>query len=195
MIWGITGYPCAGKGEVSNILKERGFATITLSDLLRERLKILGVESTRQNLIDIANFMRERAGSNILMKIALQKAGVNNVIIEGIRHPEEVKELKNYGGKLIFIQAAQEVRFARMIARNREKDPSTWDDFLKEERQQEGTGRGSGLRIKDCEEMADITIENNGTFEELREQVEKILLAEAGKHPEQTKLPRILEEE
>ncbi|MBI4139912.1 AAA family ATPase [Candidatus Woesearchaeota archaeon] len=195
MIWGITGYPCAGKGEVSNILKERGFTTLALSDLLRERLKILGVEITRQNLIDIANFMRERMDNNILMKIALQKIGANNVIIEGIRHPEEVKELKKYEGKLIFIQAAQEVRFARMIARNREKDPSTWNDFLKEEGQQEGTGKGSGLRIKDCEEMADIVIENNGTFEELRERVEKILLAEAGKHPEQTKLPEMYNRE
>lgn len=82
-----------------------------------------------------------------------------------------------------------------MIARNREKDPSTWNDFLKEEGQQEGTGKGSGLRIKDCEEMADIVIENNGTFEELRERVEKILLAEAGKHPEQTKLPEMYNRE
>ena len=195
MFWGITGYPCAGKGEATNILKERGFRSLSISDVLREKLKEMSVPITRENLVALANFIRERAGNGALMKMTIERIGTSNVIIESIRHPDEVLELKKAGGKFIFITAEPELRFARMVSRNREEDPQTWETFLKHERVESGKGEGSGQRIHDCEKLADITIENNGTIEELRETIDRHLLEEAGKHPSQTKLPEMYDKE
>ena len=195
MFLGITGYPCAGKGEAANILKDRGFRTISISDVLREKLREMSVPVTREHLVELANFIRERAGNGALMKMTIERIGTSNTIIESIRHPDEVLELKKAGGKFFFITAEPKTRFERIKERKREEDPQTWETFLKHELIEAGKGEGSGQRIRDCELMADTTIENNGTIEELKQKIDKILLEEAGKHPEQTKLPEMYNRE
>ena len=175
MLIGVAGFPCAGKGVVTDILREKGFTTISLSDILREATDVLGMERTRQNLVDLAVFVREKASGETLAKEAIRRVGTSNAVLESVRHPDEVKALKDSRGMFLFVVADAKKRFERMSERAREKDPSTWEAFLLHELIEHGVSDGAGQRIADCRNLADHVIENNGSLEELKERVEELL--------------------
>ena len=68
MIIGLTGKNAAGKGEIANHLKSKGFVYFSLSDALREEATKRGLEHSRDNLINLGNEMRETFGNGILAK-------------------------------------------------------------------------------------------------------------------------------
>lgn len=63
MIIGLTGTLRAGKGVVSDFLKQKGFVYLSLPDELREMAKERKIELTRENLQNLGNQMREENGS------------------------------------------------------------------------------------------------------------------------------------
>lgn len=176
MIIGLTGSLAAGKGVVSDYLKSMGFVYLSLSDELREIAKVKKIEITRENLQNLGNQLREESGSGVLAKKVRDKIKTqmyNKVIIDGIRNPAEIlvlKNLKNFF--LITIDAPSEIRFKRMVERNRESDPKTWEEFLKVDAKDKGvneatTGQGVGL----CMEQADMMIMNTGNIEDMKQKV------------------------
>ena len=176
MIIGLTGSLASGKGVVSDYLKSKGFVYLSLSDELREIAKAKKIEITRENLQRLGNQLREENGSGILAEKVRNKIEAqmyHNAIIDGIRNPAEIlvlKSLKNFF--LITIDAPSEIRFKRMIERNRESDPKNWEDFLRVDAKDKGigeatTGQGVGL----CMEQADMMIMNTGNLEDMEKKV------------------------
>ena len=92
---GITGYNAAGKGEASDYLRDKGFYSISLSDILREEAKNRDLELNRENLTRLGQELRKKLNPGFLAEKALfhidQK---HNYVIDSIRHPDEVKILK-----------------------------------------------------------------------------------------------------
>ena len=178
MIIGLTGSLCAGKGTVAEFLKQRGFEYASLSDVLREYLDSNGIERTRANLVSTANRLRESYGSAILAKWALEKIKAGKAIIDGIRNPEEVKELRQRPDFfLVAVDAPEETRFKRMLARPRgEKDPKTMREFRKLDKSDKGVGqKDNAQQVGKCMKMADIVIINDKTLDILHKKCEKML--------------------
>ena len=97
MIIGITGTNAAGKGETSNILKRLGYKYYSLSDMIREEASLKKEEPNRDNLIRIGNEFRLKYGEGIWGKKLAEKLKHeerDKIVIDSIRHPMEVKELK-----------------------------------------------------------------------------------------------------
>jgi dCMP deaminase len=179
MIIGLTGSLAAGKGVVSDFLKEQGFIYLSLSDELRERLKQGKVELTRENLQKWGNRLREEYGSSVLAKLVSEKINAqkyNNSIIDGIRNPAEIQELrklKNFF--LVSVDAPLETRFRRMVTRNRESDPKTFEEFLKVDAKDKGMGElETGQGVGKCMEQADFTLINDGTLEEVKQKIKNL---------------------
>ena len=62
-----------------------------------------------------------------------------------------------------------------MLLRKRENDPETFEEFKKKElREAKGTSKYS-QRINDTIKMADFTIKNEGSAEELYKEINKII--------------------
>ena len=80
MIIGLTGKNAAGKGEVAEYLKKKGFSYFSLSDILRDEAKKRNLEPTRENLIPLGNELREKFGPNFLAKKASENIKQNNMI-------------------------------------------------------------------------------------------------------------------
>ena len=167
MIIGLTGSLAAGKGVVSDFLKEKGFVYLSLSDELREIARQRKIELTRENLQNLGNQMREENGSGVLAKLVSDKIKnqkYTNAIVDGIRNPAEISELrklKNFF--LVCVDAPQEIRFKRMQERNRESDPKIWEDFLKVDARDKGEGESeSGQGAGKCMEQADFNLINDG---------------------------------
>ena len=60
MIIGLTGKNAAGKGEVAEYLKKKGFVYYSLSDVIREEATEKGLEHSRENLINLGNELRKK---------------------------------------------------------------------------------------------------------------------------------------
>ena len=55
MIVGVTGFFAAGKDTVAEILQERGFRHVSLSDIIREEIRSRGEEVTIPHLTTVGN--------------------------------------------------------------------------------------------------------------------------------------------
>jgi len=174
LIIGLTGENCSGKGISAEYLKKKGFYYLSLSDFIREELAEENAEITRESMIAKGNDLRARFGPGILAQRAVQRMEKDrNYIVDSIRNPGEVKELKKMRNfVLVHVQAPPEIRFERMRARKRESDPQTFEAFkVIEEAEMKKEGQNLGETIK----MADRKIENDAEMQDLYEKWDALL--------------------
>lgn len=180
MIIGITGLSASGKDTVAEILEQKGFANFSLSDIIREYCRSIGQETTRENLIAAGKYLRETYGNDHLPSQVIKKIreqNIKNTSIVSLRHPDEIKLLKKEPNfKLVIVDSPIETRFARtQIRQGRPEDKDNFEEFKAHE-DQERTGTASGgQQIDAVMAMADETIGNIGTIEELKEKVEEVV--------------------
>jgi len=179
MIIGIVGPIASGKNLATDILVEKEFIVKNFSDAVREEAKKRGLPIERKVLQDIGNVMREKYGNGywatkILEGVDLKK----NYVFTGIRNPGEIEELKKITGfVLIGIDAPIERRLKWIIARNKDSDPKTEEGVRLIDARDRGIGeKSSGQQSQACFEVADHYIYNNGSLEELRDKVERLLV-------------------
>lgn len=179
MIIGLTGKNGSGKGEVARFLAEGGYQYFSLSDEVREELERRDEVITRDSLTVTANELRTANGAGILAERALKKVDpTTHAVIDSVRNPFEVECLRRRDGfHLISVEADPKVRFKRIHARGREKDPQTYDKFLEVEAREAQSDDPASQQLNRTGEMADAVVENNGTVEELREQVRQVINA------------------
>lgn len=179
LIIGLTGENCAGKTIAIDYLVRKSFYPISLSDIIREALKEDGKPVTRENLIAKGNELREKFGPSVLAVRAKEKIAKNrNYVIDSIRNPAEVEELKRLGNfYLIHITADAHVRFERLKTRGREEDPATFEAFQEMEQLEMTNEDKAKQNLKGTFALADKVVINNGTLEQLYEQLDSALSA------------------
>jgi len=178
MIIGVTGPISSGKNVIIDMLIERGFFGYNLSEEVREEAGKLGIPIERKSLQDLGNAMRQKYGNGYWAeKITAKMIGGKAYVIDGIRNPGEIEVLKKLGNfVLIGIDAPIQKRFQWMIARNKDSDPKTIEEIKAIDARDRGVGEeGSGQQSAKCYEMADVFINNDGTFEELSAKVGDLL--------------------
>ncbi len=186
MIIGITGPNAAGKGEAAAYLGSLGYAYHSLSDVLRDELAAQGVEPTRENLIAIGNRLRGDSGPGVLAERILSRLGRRDVV-DSIRNPAEVDVLRRREDfVLIGVDAPLDVRFARAMARGRPGDGPSLEEFSAREAR-ENSPDPSRQQLARTFAMADVTISNGGTLEDLHRAVEAALRGLEGRGAAQTK--------
>ncbi len=174
MIIGLTGPNAAGKGEVAALLTARGFTYHSLSDVLRDELTARGVAETRENLIVVGNELRASAGPGILAE-RIRSRLTGRDVVDSIRNPAEVEVLRRCRGfVLVGVDAPLEVRFLRAEARARPGDGATLDEFRSREAR-ENSPDPSRQQLAAVFALADRRLDNGGSLETLRRQVEGLL--------------------
>lgn len=182
MIIGLTGKNASGKGEAANFLKSKGFIYYSLSDVIREEATKRGLEHSRDNLINLGNELREKFGPSYLaqqinfkIKKQLKYDKKLNFVVDSIRSPFEAKELmKNNDFFLMGIDAPVEIRFKRLLERNRLGDAKTLEEFRKHE-QRENLKSDTNQQLDATFGMAKKIIINDGTLEELQTKINDLL--------------------
>ena len=178
MIIGVTGPICSGIDSFGKILQEKGFKWISYSDILKEEAKKRKMDITRTNLQDLGDELRKKEGHGVLSKRIIEKmiAG-EDYVVGNIRNPGEVEELRKLGDfVLVKLDAAQEIRFGRLMARGREGDPKNFADFMKIESRDLGISqKPHGQQHNAVFEMAEKVISNEGSEERLSREVDKML--------------------
>src|SRR5208337_4820839 len=100
----------------------------------------------------------------------LKVKGDANCVIDSIRNPAEVEELKKrHGFFLVHVTAKQEVRFERMKARGREGDPKTLEAFMRIEAAEAKSTDATQQQLIATAELADRKIGNDSDLQEFYE--------------------------
>jgi len=176
IIW-LTGRIAAWKWTVVDVFLKKWFEYFTMSQAIREEVSLRWLEMTRENITFVANEQRKIYWSWYwVKKIFSQLDLTKNYIIDGVRNPWEVLELRNYDDFfLISIDADQKIRYQRVLERSKESDSKTWEWFLAVEKNESGIWQDeSWQQVLKTMELADFQILNNWTLEELVNNVEEI---------------------
>lgn len=177
MLIGLTGRNAAGKGEVARYLEKKSFYYYSLSDVIRDEIRSRGQEPVRELLIQVGNELRQKYGANVLAERILAKIEDDkHYIIDSIRNPAEVnafRAAKHF--KLVRIEAPAEIRFQRILSRGRESDPRTLEKFVELEKR-EAEGDDTSQNLVKVELMADHSLVNDGTLEDLYRRVDQLLV-------------------
>lgn len=185
---GLTGCMGSGKGEVARCFEQFHFHYISLSDIVREEIR-QRTDISRSQMQDIGNKLREEGGPAILARRVIRKIKSSlgkKWIIDGIRNPAEVLELKKLCPfHLIGVSADTAVILKRIDSRKRGTDRINISKLKKTIEREWGAGEPeNGQQVGKCMKMADYTLENNGSLEELKKKCRKILSIIEGKHAE-----------
>lgn len=175
MIIGITGTDGAGKGTVVQYLVDRYAFTHYSSRAIIVSHIPAGVEVTRNQMRLTANELRGMFGNDFLVTQAMarmQQDGVDRAVVESIRALAEAETLKRAGGILLAVDADQAVRFERVQARRSESDQVTFEEFVQHEALEKDDPDPHGMQKAAVMGIADHTIFNNGSVEELTQAVD-----------------------
>lgn len=178
VVIGFVGKFGVGKGFAVDYLKNKhGFYASSCSDRIREEILRNNQEITRENLQVTAGRLRTEFGPTVLAERTwkyIEESNNHKTVIDSIRSVAEVEYLKKQQNfYLISLNAPQRLRFERMVSRGNFGDPKTWEEFLvAEERDDNKDGRS----INEAMSLADFKIKNEGSEEELYQQLDKVLV-------------------
>ncbi|MFH0874033.1 MAG: AAA family ATPase [Candidatus Komeilibacteria bacterium] len=176
IILGFTGLMCCGKGTINVYLSSHyGAATYRYSTMIRDVLDRLYLPHSRDNMSHLSTLLRQEFGEDLMAKVMARdvtKAAESLIAIDGIRRPMDVSSLRELPEfKLVAINAAEEVRYQRLINRGENPDDKTKtreqfraDHLLETE-----------ASIPGAMAEADFQLDNNGALEQLYQQLDDLL--------------------
>lgn len=175
VIIGLIGSMGSGKSTAMNYLATKyGASKHSFSEMLKEILEYLNLSITRENLIDLILALMERFGEDVLakpMKEKVLKDKKSLIVVESIRRPADIKELKKIPNfYLIGITAEEKIRYQRIYNRGqRADDKKTYEEFLKDHK------RKTELLVDDLVKGADFKVDNSKDQKSLEESLDKIM--------------------
>lgn len=177
---GLTGRMASGKGELARLLQGRGFSYVSLSDIVRREAAREGENVDRSRMQDIGNRLRDQGGAGVLGRLvreAVNAAAEPRWVIDGIRHPAEVRELRMIDAFfLVGVECSVSTILARMKARGRASDNGAERELRAALDREWGLGEpASGQQVGATLALADFTIDNNGTLAGLRDRLDAVL--------------------
>lgn len=168
-IIGLAGTNGSGKDTVAQMLRDdHGWLFADATQMLGDELTRRGLSHERQNKAALSAEWRREHGMAAIVDRAVamfEQGDYQGVIVGSLRHPGEADKVHELGGKVIWIDAEPEIRYARVTQndRGRVEDRKTFDEFLAEQaREMTPTGDAATLNISAVKDRADIVIMNNG---------------------------------
>lgn len=197
-IIGICGLIGSGKGVVSDILREEGYHSFNFADALKDAVSAIFVwprpllegdtEVSRKFREKVDPWWSEKFGYDVTPRLILQRMGTEacrnnisqniwicalekriygyrNVVVSDVRFPNEMEFVRRLGGKIWNVR--------------RGLDPAWWEDAISWNEGLVNRAKNS-INVHPSEyslagETFDAQIQNDGTIEELKAEVNKLL--------------------
>lgn len=140
---GIAGRLNAGKDTAAeHLVACHDFLHVSTGDLLRAEARQKGLGTDRNTLIDLGIQLRKEYGSQgALIIMALEKwqeqrnRYIGGLVVTGMRAIGEAAEVPARDGQLLFIEAPLEVRYQRMVERQRDSEAmKSLEEFAEHDR-------------------------------------------------------------
>jgi dephospho-CoA kinase len=171
----IVGMAGAGKSEVARVFEGHGFKKVRFGDITDEELKSRGLEANEENERYIRQQLRKEHGMAAYAKLNLPRIDSSlkssNVVVDGLYSWEEYTLLKErYGRRFITVAvwASPANRHGRLA--HRIERPLTLEEAASRDKSEiENINKGGPIA------MADFTIVNEASLEELAKEAERVL--------------------
>jgi dephospho-CoA kinase len=171
----IVGMTGAGKSEVSRVFEQNGFIRIRFGDVTDEEIKKRGLKLNEENERYIRELLRQEHGMSAYAKLNLPKIDSalehSDVVIDGLYSWEEYTLLKTHYGEdlwLVAVWASPRTRYQRLTTR-RERHLTLEEAVNRDTAEIENTNKGRPIA------MADFTIINESSLEDMRQEAERII--------------------
>ncbi len=194
IIIGLVGEAASGKGTVAAYLLEKyGAKTLAFSTPMKDCLRRLHVELSRENLTKFSECTRKAYGEELYARVVAEDAKALPdplVVVDGIRRPADYGNLKELPGfHLIYVTAPVELRWER--ARKRGEKAGEANMTLEQFKQEELLP--TELDIKAIGQKAEFVLDNGGKIDDLYASTESVIAyIQAGDfdhpHPHRNKL-------
>ena len=178
VIIGITGTLGAGKGTVvEHLVREKGFAHYSVREFLTNELERRGTPVTRDALSSLGDELRLHYSPSYIIEQLYRKAEETgqNAVIESIHNLGEVEFLRSKGALLFAVDADQRVRYERIKLRGSVTDAVSFEKFLADEGREMSATELHKQNIAACIALADYTIHNDATQDDLYVQMGQAL--------------------
>jgi dephospho-CoA kinase len=174
---GTVGLPGSGKSEAAAVARDLDIPVVTMGDVIRQECRDRGLDPASEHG-KVAKALREENGPAAIAERSLPiiETKLENseaVLVDGIRSDVEVEAFEDAFGddfSLVSIEAPFEARAERLELRGRDVSADDGGESL-EERDERELGFGMGEAM----EMADRTLENDGTLGEFHDDVQELL--------------------
>lgn len=176
MIIGLTGPLATGKGTITEYLTStHGAKAVKFSQPLRDMIHRCYVQETREAMSQLAQLMRAAYGNDILVRTLikdLESMDVSIAVFDGIRYFDEFNALKERPDfQLWAVDTDLPIRYERIVTRG--ENAGEADLTLEQFTQQHELPTEQA--IPELMTKADVTINNNGTLDELYAQIDKLV--------------------
>ena len=177
-IIGVVGQNGSGKDEVLKYLRNKfNIPFLSTGDMVREIARKEGLETTRENLKIISERHFRELGEGCFVKMVVDKIRSNGwqmAGISGIRSMNDVKILREKCGDDfilidVYVSNPRE-RYSRMVKRGEERDPQSYEQFMKQDKAEEEL-----FHISEAEKQANYRISNDGTLADMHGAIEKLI--------------------
>ncbi len=168
------GMPASGKSEASAVVRSLNIPVVSMGDEVRKEAKKRGLPPTDENIGGTGTALRRDEGMDAIAKRCIPKIRAQRsdvVVVDGTRNMEEVNYFKKQFGddfKLIAINAPFDLRFERVKKRARSDDMIGIEELKRRDEREKNWG------LENAMDLADITLNNNRSIEEFREEIRKL---------------------
>ena len=179
LVIGITGTLGAGKGTIVDYLVDRkSFGHYSVRQYLNNEIEKQGIPVNRDSMVLTANALRAKHNPAFIIQELYKEAKQENknAVIESIRTPGEIDYLKQQGDFILLaVDADPRTRYERITTRQSSTDNIDYETFIQNEQREMSATDPNKQNLKKCIELADIVLNNNGTVEDLYDQLENKL--------------------
>jgi dephospho-CoA kinase len=171
----VVGMTGAGKSEVAKVFEENGFTRIRFGDVTDEEMKKRGLKPNEESERLVRELLRSEKGPAAYAKLNLprieQALKKSDVVIDGLYSWGEYTYLKGRYGEdfyLVAVWSSPKTRYERLTTRSSRR--LTLEEAASRDRAEiENIQKGGPIA------MADFTIINESSLEDLMEQTERII--------------------
>jgi dephospho-CoA kinase len=171
----LVGMAGSGKSEVARMFQEKGFIPVRFGDVTDGEVQKRGLELNEANERRVRELLREERGMAAYAELNLSRIDAArqkaDVVVDGLYSWEEYIFLKGYYGDdfaVVAVWASPKTRYARLGGR--ESRGLTVEEAASRDRAEiENLNKGGPIAL------ADYTVTNEGSLNDLREQVERTL--------------------
>ena len=170
----VVGMPGSGKSEAVKVFEEAGFSKVYFGGVVLEEVKKRGLEVNEENERKVREELREKYGMEAMAKLSLpvvkEKLTEGNVVVDGLYSLEEYLLLKKEFPEMIVlcVYSSPRTRYERLAKR-------PLRPLRLEEARNRDLNQLKNLHTGGPIAMADFTIVNESTMEELEENIKKFI--------------------
>ncbi|CAJ1368373.1 unnamed protein product [Effrenium voratum] len=175
-IVGLTGFMGAGKGSCAEFLVQRGYRHEVIRDYLGTLVAERGLPAGRDEMLQVANELREKHGPAVLVErlCAKAKKSGQRSIIDSVRTVAEAEAIRAAGGMLLAVEADSKTRFSRVRARRSSTDSISWQKFLADDEREMQSEDPTKPSLSAVIQQSDKHVENNGSLQDLHTKLREI---------------------